>query len=317
MLTSVISVVARIAALGIAITVLVTSCLSGGESDYSELADPDDLPQDAEASMRMYSWNEWNIPFIEIYREDAPAVLFIHGAPGSKKSFFPYFERDTLRKSYHLISPDRPGYGDTIPKRALPLVRLQAESLGPLLEEMNPEARSVIVAHSFGGPIALQTAIDNPDRIGGVVLLAPSLFGDLEPIFWFNKPARWSFLQPFIPRSMRAANKEKWAHIDELSELEEGMKRYEGAVTLIHGTRDSLVPVENSIRAARLLELSDVRSIILDDVQHFIPWTQEDLIVEEIVLMIEKLNNAKTRTSISAKNRLSYLANMIVEEESR
>lgn len=88
---------------------------------------------------------------------------------------------------------------------------------------------------------------------------------------------------------MRAANEEKWAHIDELGALVSKMPDYRGAVTIVQGTKDILVPWENATRAEQSLSGSDFKLVLLKGENHFLPWSQEDLVAEEIVAMADKV----------------------------
>lgn len=238
-------------------------------------------------SMSQYEFNEWTVNYIEKKPYAADGILFIHGAPGSFKSFYRYFERPELTQN--LISVDRPGYGETVPAEPLASVSGQAAVLKPLIELFDPDGINIIVGHSFGGPIAMEIAAENTDIIDGVILLAPTLFGDLEKIFWFNKPAEWPWVKPFVPRGLQVANDEKFAHITGLDALNKKMTVYPAHVTLIHGKRDRLVRWENSTRAASMLSDAEVRLILLEREDHFIPWSKEDLVVEEILRMFAKI----------------------------
>ena len=106
--------------------------MTGGIPDFDR-----DLSETTEEKVnrKLYEWDVWKIPFLEYPADDAPGILFVHGAPGSMKAFFPYFERRELAGEYHLISVDRPGYGDAEPRHSLPSVAEQAASISPLLDE--------------------------------------------------------------------------------------------------------------------------------------------------------------------------------------
>ena len=264
----------------------LAACVSGGSADSRALRSLPEELQESSITAR-YEWGEWDIHFAEGGDTTGPGILFIHGAPGSLRSFLKLWEHPELNSRFRLISVDRPGYGETLPKQALASVDLQAQSLAPLLRRFNPGLPVIVVGHSFGGPIALKLAIDHPDEVSGALLLAPTLFADLEKIFWFNYPGRWRFLRPFIPKGLKMANDEKWAHTEELNALADQMHTYNGSVSIIHGTKDRLVPYENAIRAETLLSGADVALRILEGEDHFIPWSREAMVIKEILRLVE------------------------------
>ena len=83
------------------------------------------------------------------------------------------------------------------------------------------------------------------------------------------------------------ANDEKWAHTEELNALADQMHTYNGSVSIIHGTKDRLVPYENAIRAETLLSGADVALRILEGEDHFIPWSREAMVIKEILRLVE------------------------------
>src|SRR3546814_16092495 len=50
-------------------------------------------------------------------------------------------------------------------------------------------APAIVVGHSLGGPIAAKLAMDYPDRVRGLLLLAPSVAPALEAPRWYQRLA--------------------------------------------------------------------------------------------------------------------------------
>jgi len=102
-----------------------------------------------------------------------PAILSIHGASSHtgevETSMLPL-----LQANYRVVAYDRPGHGYTRdrPKDAEQL-RVQAEIAAGVIEGLGLE-RPIILGHSYGGGVALRLAVDRPDLVGGLVLLAPA-----------------------------------------------------------------------------------------------------------------------------------------------
>ncbi len=108
-------------------------------------------------------------------RPDRRPVVLIHGAGGSLRHFT-HTLTDALAETDRVIAVDRPGAGYSAPPAldALTLSR-QADFLRrglAALDVRNP----VLVGHSFGGSVALAYALDHPDDVAALVLLAPGAY---------------------------------------------------------------------------------------------------------------------------------------------
>src|SRR5207253_1338960 len=98
---------------------------------------------------------------------EGPAVVLIHGQPGSGADWSRVVER--LQDDFRVVTPDRPGYGDT-GGPAGGMVD-NADAIVSLLDRLDIEAATV-VGHSWGGGVALLLAHRHPDRVRGLVLVA-------------------------------------------------------------------------------------------------------------------------------------------------
>lgn len=102
-------------------------------------------------------------------------VLLIHGNPGTALDFSGVLA--ALEDEARLVAIDRPGHGWSerpkvvlAPTEQARLIRGAARALG--LE------RPVVVGFSYGGPVALAYALEHPDAVRGLVLVAS--LGDPE-----------------------------------------------------------------------------------------------------------------------------------------
>lgn len=79
----------------------------------------------------------------------------------------------TLASRYRVLAFDRPGCGRSASRRFVDAgFWRQARALNRALEAMEVQ-RPVLVGHSFGASVALAMALDRPERVGGVVAIAP------------------------------------------------------------------------------------------------------------------------------------------------
>jgi pimeloyl-ACP methyl ester carboxylesterase len=101
-----------------------------------------------------------------------PAIVMIHGLGGQLRNFARAMV-DDLARDYRVIRVDRPGSGYS-PRAAGTSARLrvQAETIAEFIRILKLD-RPLIVGHSLGGALALSLALNHPDVVGGLALVAP------------------------------------------------------------------------------------------------------------------------------------------------
>ncbi|HYA68717.1 MAG TPA: alpha/beta hydrolase [Acidimicrobiales bacterium] len=99
-------------------------------------------------------------------RGAGPSVLFVHGQPGRGRDFT---EVAALVSGDHrVVLVDRPGYG-AVSTEAVSMVE-NAEILADALRSRGA-APATVVAHSYGGGVALLLADRHPELVTGLVLV--------------------------------------------------------------------------------------------------------------------------------------------------
>jgi pimeloyl-ACP methyl ester carboxylesterase len=103
---------------------------------------------------------------------DGPAVVMIHGL-GGNLLHFDYALAGRLAGEFRLILVDRPGSGfSTRSAGADATLTAQAAAIAKLIGALRL-TRPLVVGHSLGGAVSLALALDHPDCVGGLALLAP------------------------------------------------------------------------------------------------------------------------------------------------
>jgi pimeloyl-ACP methyl ester carboxylesterase len=99
-----------------------------------------------------------------------PAIVMIHGLCGQIRNFS-YALTDQLVADHRVILVDRPGsgYSAAAPSAGIPA---QAKLIAGLIDALGLD-RPLVVGHSLGGAVALALALDHPDKVSGLALLAP------------------------------------------------------------------------------------------------------------------------------------------------
>ena len=104
--------------------------------------------------------------------ETGPPVLMIHGASANAREFT-YTLAPHLAAEHRLFMVDRPGHGHSDRLDDAESLGIQAAQMAAVLDDLAGGEEAVIVGHSFGGGVALRLALDRPDLVRGLVLLAP------------------------------------------------------------------------------------------------------------------------------------------------
>ena len=276
--------------------ILLHSCVPSFRMSAKEL-DSFFVSRKVEATQHRYKVGEREIHYVEAGDSVKPLVLFVHGSPGSLSAFIDFLADSALLPEALLITADRPGFGYSNFGIGEPSLQKQAEALKPILENHPRNKPGILVGHSLGGPLIAKMAIDYPDLVDGLIIVAGSLDPELEPNeTWFRAPLATPFLSWILPRSLRASNEEIYQLKPELEEMIPYWKEITCPVIVIHGTKDELVPYENVTFAKKMLTNAPVEFVIIEGMNHFVPWSNPELIRNAVIKMVH------ARDSVQAKH---------------
>jgi pimeloyl-ACP methyl ester carboxylesterase len=126
----------------------------------------------------------------------APPVVLLHGA-GSNLEDMHLALGEQLAARHRVILVDRPGLGFSARKAGQGSSPSdQAAVLRDVLDALGVD-RVIVVGHSWGGALALAFALDFPERVAGLVLVAPATHPGLWPMKRLNAllagPVGWLF----------------------------------------------------------------------------------------------------------------------------
>lgn len=248
---------------------------------------------------------DYSIHALSVGPEDGQPVLLIHGSPGSWDNYLDLIQHfqgrapsmpedsstepgtgdsessqtsptpasDEKQQEYLLIFYDRPGFGRTTPARALADLTAQSEVAHAVLKHFSSRA-AVVVGHSYGGPIAIQMALDGPDSVQSLVLVGASVDPALEELRWYNHAANW--FSGILPGALIRSNLEMLPLKKQLQSQKDQIdqRRNMPPVYVLHGTDDSLVPVENANYVYSMFASRSPFQCIqtLEGKDHFLPW---------------------------------------------
>ena len=241
-----------------------------------------------DGSRLAHKWQGKRMHYVVAGNPKGKLVVFVHGSPGSLSAFIHFLRDSTLTSEALVISADRPGFGHSAFGVGEPSIEQQANSLKPILERYKDNGPAILVGHSLGGPVIAKMAIDFPDLVGGLVLVAASIDPELEPNErWWRVPLATPFLKWVLPRSMRASNDEivglKW----ELEQMIPEWAKIQCPVIVVQGEKDKLVPSRNAEFAKKMIVNAPVELMIKADMNHFVPWTNPGVIHEAVMKLIK------------------------------
>ncbi len=247
-----------------------------------------------------YESNGRNIHYTKSGAPGEALVLMVHGSPGSSDAMLDYLADTNLTKQALVVTVDRPGFGYSDFGKAERSLSAQAQQLRPLVEKYRtPGKKTILVGHSYGGPLIARMAMDFPELVNGLVIVAGSIDPELEPEFWWARPLDWWALRWMLPPAFRVSNQEILPLKNELEDMLPFWADISCPVTVIQGTKDSLVPAGNADFARRMLVNSRPLQVqMLEGEDHFIMWTKTPMISARIVEMLAENGVTPDRASL-------------------
>ena len=210
-----------------------------------------------------------------------PTIVFVHGSPGSWTAWRRFVSDPELQDRARLVAVDRLGFGGSGRGSAELSLERQAKAAAVAVEgaaEDQVGGPVLWVGHSYGGPVICRLAVDRPDLVDGLLLIAASVDPGLEKLRWYNRfAARIPWL---IPKDLETSNLEILPLKDELLELEPRLSEIRAPAVVIQGAKDRLVPAANADFLERSLPRVELRK--LPDAGHLIPWRRPEVVDREL-----------------------------------
>jgi len=210
-----------------------------------------------------------------------PNLVFVHGSPGSAMDFKQYLLDRDLNAIANLIAFDRVGYnpqsvGD------IQSISFEMELLNSLTSKLDPK-KTILVGYSYGGPVALASN----KNYKKIVLCAPAVYSEVEPMFWFLNFYRWKATRWLMPDLLKAATKEKIQHRTDLKTMEQSWSQNPSDIYVIHGDKDWIVPYENSLFIQKQFPKEQFELITLKEAGHELIWSRFAEVKRELIKVMK------------------------------
>jgi pimeloyl-ACP methyl ester carboxylesterase len=227
-----------------------------------------------------------DVEYIEVDTgfEDGKAkqlIVFVHGTPGSFTTFMHYMNDSLMQEHFHMISVTRPGWVERNAEK-VPSLDEQAAALEPLLRMDRSGKGTILMGHSYGGPVIAKTAMEYSELVSGLVFVATTGDPELSGPRWYNR------LAVVIPRfilgsGLKGANAEIMPLRPQLESILSGWEELEMPVLIVQGDRDRLVNPRNAEFMQRMLVNAEVTYMWREGQGHFVLWEEAGLIVDAII----------------------------------
>jgi pimeloyl-ACP methyl ester carboxylesterase len=140
-----------------------------------------------------------SLNIVDIGPRDAagPPIVMIHGASSNLETMRQPLG-DMLAKSHRVILIDRPGHGwssradlsDSTPA-------IQGRMIDEALQKLGV-IKAIFVVHSWAGALGARMALDYPQRVAGLVMLAPVAYPWPGGVGWYNKIITTPVIGPLL-----------------------------------------------------------------------------------------------------------------------
>jgi pimeloyl-ACP methyl ester carboxylesterase len=239
----------------------------------------------------------------EVFGRGRP-VLFLHGWLGSWRYWFDTME--VVAEHFRTYSFDFWGFGDSRSQHTEENIRTYSDQVVRFIDELGID-RIVLVGHSMGGMVAMQTALDYPDRVSRVVTVGAPFEG--SSLSWLlkltNHPrlaqifARWPWLRrnafsfflgrsedPSVQEVIDASVKSEAITLNSTirsmlrTDLRPELPRLSVPALIVHGGRDDVV----SPRQVKLFEHIALAEVMYMPRSRHFPFLDEATIFNEGLL---------------------------------
>ncbi len=151
------------------------------------------------AQGRMVEVADATLHVVELGPRDAagPPIVLLHGASSNLEAMRQSVG-ERLAQNHRVILIDRPGHGWSMRARvedSTPAV--QGRMIEQALAKLGVGS-AIVVAHSWAGALGLRMALDYPERVAGLVLLAPVAYPWPGGVGWYNKLVTTPVIGPLL-----------------------------------------------------------------------------------------------------------------------
>ncbi len=241
-------------------------------------------------------------------REDAPALVLLHGSPGNSNQLNGLIEQ--FREKARLLVPDLPGFGGSTRKIADYSVEAHARYLAQWLDGLGLE-EAHLLGFSMGGGVAIAHGALAPERTASLILVGSIGVQELELLgdFTLNHAVHsvqlaglW-LLQEGLPHfglldnTMLNVSYARNFYDTDQRPLRGHLASFDAPALIVHGQTDFLVPISAAKEHHRLLPQSEI--VVLED-GHFSVFTNPETLQRPVLDFLRRVERRDAVTRETA-----------------
>lgn len=266
----------------IVLGILVITLLSSRFISFS--ANPEEIQlafskTDFQPISHYEKFEEGDLHYITVGDSSKRSLVLIHGSPGSWDAWMSLCTETDLLNRYFVIAIDRAGYNKTTLKGKYSLQE-QSSFMKPIMEKYCDSC--IVAGHSYGGGLAMQVAMDYSNKLIGVASIAGTVAGPFQKLKWFNYAMNYSPAQWLVVKDLANSNSEMWRLQDDLPLMNSDLKKFKGKVAIVQGNEDMIVDSQSATYLEQELNNASVKMIIKEDMNHFVIWSDQNLVFEAL-----------------------------------
>ena len=219
-------------------------------------------------------------------------IVFVHGSPGGWYDFGEVLLSNELQNKAHLVSIDRPGWGNSLRRKSLQIVDgnliKSADIINKTVATINTKQLPIIfVGHSYGVPIALQAAVTNTNVVG-LLLLSGDIDPKLSAHRFYNVLAKYWPVRSLLAKDLLDSNVEMLSKQQQIYRLSKSYHLLATTeITVVQGAKDWLVKPKNLEYAKTVFKKG--KFIHLPKQGHLTHYLERKLIIAELLDLINRI----------------------------
>ncbi len=257
------------------------------------------LASTARAEIKSVYFVSDGVPMHALLSGDAylPPALLIHGSPGRVAQWLPQLQDSSLIKHYQLIAIDRPGYGESDTGNAHPALTVQVDVALAALQFNKSNLPITIVGYSYGGAVAAKLAVDHPNDLARLILLAPAIDPAFELPRWYENLGDNPIWLWALPTDWQVYLSETMPFSDQLKVLQSQLSQIHLPIQYIQGEADTTVSTLTAKFAKDKFTGAKLSVEMIPGMTHAILKERPDLPTAALLSNYPKINHRKRTAS--------------------